>query len=115
MRIFISAIILVLLSGCVATVSQSKLYWGNYSQTLYKTKTNPGNEATNTHLKELESIVSKSDEMGLKVPPGIYAEIGLVYMSKNKGGKANEFFAMETKEYPESKEFISILIAKHSK
>jgi len=115
MKILVTIIILMFLSGCATTVSKSNLYWGNYSHTLYKTRTDPGSETSLRHLQELEKIVSKSKELGLKVPPSIYAEIGMVYMEKNNKSKANGFFAMEVEEYPESKRFISTLITKYSK
>lgn len=115
MRVLIAVTILAFLSGCAANVSKSKLYWGSYSHTLYKTRTNPGAESAARHLQELENIISKSKELGLKVPPSIYAEIGFMHMSKGDNKKANDFFAMEAQEYPESKKFISTLIAKYSK
>jgi hypothetical protein len=115
MKFILAATILLFISGCATNVSKSKLYWGDYSHTLYKTRTDPGEVANQRHLQELESIVSKSKELGLKVPPSIYAEMGMIHMSKNENSKAKELFAMEAEEYPESKEFIAILIAKQSK
>ncbi|MDH3354572.1 MAG: DUF4810 domain-containing protein [Chromatiales bacterium] len=115
MKILLIAITLTILSGCGTNVSKSKLYWGSYSNTLYKTRTDPGAETTQLHLKELESIVNKSKEMGLRVPPGIYAEIGFIHMSKNEAKKASVFFELESKEYPESKKFISTLMTKYSR
>lgn len=90
-----------LLGGC-ATVSQSNLYWGKYSNTLYQTKKNPGEESYKAHQNELLSIVEKSKEKNLKVPPGVYAELGLYAMDHGDSNAADNYFRLEQETYPEA-------------
>jgi len=98
--ISLTILILVFLSGC-ATISPSNLYWGNYSHTLYQVKKEPS-EATNAaHEEELQSIVEKSNELNLKVPPGIYAELGLYAMERGDQNAAQTYFGLEQDTYPE--------------
>ncbi len=96
----LTVLILVFLSGC-ATISQSDLYWGNYSHTLYQVKKEPGEATHAAHEKELQSIVEKSNELNLKVPPGIYAELGLYAMERGDQNAAQSYFGLEQDTYPE--------------
>lgn len=91
---------LVFFSGC-ATVSQSSLYWGSYSQTLYAVKKEPGDASNAAHERELQSIVEKSKEMNLKVPPGIYAELGVYARERGDFKTAQSYFGLEQDTYPE--------------
>jgi hypothetical protein len=95
------AIALVFFSGCVAKVSQSNLYWGNYSNTLYNVKNEPGDSTKAAHETELKSIVEKSKELNLRVPPGIYAELGLFAMERSDNNAAQNYFGLEQDSYPE--------------
>ena len=101
MRIVFFAIVLVFFSGCAAKVSQSNLYWGNYSNTLYNIKKEPGDSSKAAHEKELNSIVQKSKELNLRVPPGIYAELGLLAMERGENDAAQNYFGLEQNTYPE--------------
>lgn len=98
--IFTLFLVAIFLGGC-ATVSQSNLYWGKYSHTLYQTMKNPGEGSSNKHQKELQKIVEKSKELNLKVPPGIYAELGMYAKKNGNDGAADNYFRLEKAEYPE--------------
>ena len=90
----------VIFSGC-ATVSESNLYWGNYSNTLYKVKKEPGEASNAAHEEELRSIVEKSKELNLRVPPGVYAELGLYAIERGDQNAAQNYFRLEQDTYPE--------------
>ncbi len=98
--IFIIFLVVIFLGGC-ATVSKSNLYWGKYSHTLYQVKKNPGERSKNKHQEELQIIVKKSKEMNLKVPPGVYAELGMYSKQSGDHSAADNYFRMEQEEYPE--------------
>jgi hypothetical protein len=66
-------------------------------------KEDPGATSNKGHEEELMLIVSKSKELGLKVPPGIYAELGLFAMENGDNGQGLNYFNLEKSEYPESK------------
>ena len=90
----------VLSTGC-ATVSESNLYWGNYSKTLYQVKKYPGEASNAAHEQELKSIVEKSKERNLRVPPGIYAELGMYALERGEKNVAENYFRLEQETYPE--------------
>lgn len=96
---------LFIFSGC-ATVSQSNLYWGDYSHTLYDVKKNPGKASNAAHEKELQHIVEKSKSMNLRVPPGIYAELGMYAKERGEKSAADNYFALELATYPEGEALI---------
>jgi hypothetical protein len=94
--------ILVLLNGCATKISESNLYWGNYSDTLYMVKKEPGQASNAAHEKELQSIVKMSKELNLRVPPGIYAELGIFAQKRNEQKIAQSYFKLEQDTYPEA-------------
>ena len=101
------------LAGCATIqVSQSGFYWGNYSHTLYEYKNSPSPETREKHIAELNSIIQKSNELNLKVPPGIYAELGMYTLEDGKKDIANKFFNQELGIYPESKVMINQILKK---
>lgn len=106
MKLVFGVLLIIFASGC-ATVSQSKLYWGNYSKTLYQVKTNPGDESNKAHESELMSIVEKSRDMNLKVPPGVYAELGIYASGRGDKSSAKNYFQLEQEVYPESSVLMS--------
>ena len=46
----------------------------------------------------------------LAVPPGIYAELGYIYLKENKSKEAVTLFETESQLYPESKHLMDRLI-----
>lgn len=101
---------LLLIGGCATTVSESGLFWGNYSKTLYEYKKNPSPENLAKHKNELQTILSKSKEMRLRPPPGIQAELGAIYMNEKDQKTAMNYFSLEAETYPESKILITRLM-----
>lgn len=101
MRVVLTICVLVFFSGCATKVSQSNLYWGDYSNTLYMVKKEPSDATKTAHEEELQSIVEKSKEMSLRVPPGIYAELGLYAVDRGDQKTAQNYFRLEQEVYPE--------------
>lgn len=108
----VTLFILISFTGCATPISGSNLYWGNYSKTLYDLKKTPGDETRAAHIKELNSIIEKSNELNLRVPPGLYSELGMYLMNDGKKSEANKYFNLELKTYPESKTMILQILKK---
>ncbi|WP_282754951.1 DUF4810 domain-containing protein [Desulfuromonas thiophila] len=98
----------ILAVGC----APQKMYnFGNYSQTLYAFEKNQNEETLLNHKQELEKIIDESKVKGLPVPPGIYAELGYIYLKTNKKSQdAIQLFQAESQLYPESKHLMERLI-----
>ena len=104
-RMTITLAMVFVIGGCAAQPGVD-YYWGKYSQTLYALKKNPSPEAEQRHIEELEDIISKSDEKGFRVPPGVQAELGYRYAQRGDSQKASGHFQAELAAYPESRLFI---------
>lgn len=104
----------LLCTGC-ATPRQPMYAWGNYSDSLYQSKKNETPETYEQHVQVLEKIVTESNTRNLRVPPGVYAELGYVYASRNNPGKAIELFRLEKQTYPESTLLMDRLIGRAEK
>ncbi|MCF1432194.1 MAG: DUF4810 domain-containing protein [Shewanella sp.] len=106
--ILIAATVLSL-SAC-QVVTESGYYWGNYSHTYYQYIKEPSKEAVAAHMVSLQDIINVSQEKGLKVPPGIYAEIGYIMINSQQLEQGQSMLAKEVELYPESKTLVSGLL-----
>jgi hypothetical protein len=110
-RIIAVAAALVVLSGCASQVTEAGYYWGNYANTLYVYAKEPSDETLAAHVEELNKIIAESTERGLKVPPGIYAELGYIEAKAGDDGAAMSHYEAEMNLYPESRIFLERLTA----
>ncbi|MBW1615192.1 MAG: DUF4810 domain-containing protein [Deltaproteobacteria bacterium] len=97
----------IFFAGCV---KQKMYYFGNYSNTLYNYQKNQNEESLISHKQELEKIIAESKTKNLRVPPGIYAELGYIHLKANKVKEAIRLFNTESHLYPESKHLMDRLI-----
>ena len=101
---------ILVLSGC-ATVTEAGYYWGKYSTTLYNYTKNPSDETLGAHVEELEKIIAESLERELRVPPGVYAELGYIRAKQGNNDVAMAHYESEMALYPESRLFLERLVA----
>lgn len=95
----------LLLSGCV---SPTLYNWGGYDQALYASY----KDATKTdelRLK-LETHIAAMEKSNQKVAPGLYAELGTLYLQSGASEKASGFYAKERDFWPESKGLMTSMI-----
>lgn len=85
-------------------------YFGNYSNTLYRTRKDNTPASLAKHRETLEKIIAKSQEKSLRVPPGIYCEYAYL-LAKAGDPTADRYFALEIRTYPESEKFVSFVRA----
>lgn len=115
MKIRIIAVVgaLALLSGCAAQVTEAGYYWGNYANTLYAYAKSPSDETLAQHVTELREIIAESKERGLKVPPGVLAELGYIEAQQGNNEAALGHYEAEMQLYPESRVFLERLTAQN--
>ena len=102
------ALSLLTLAGC-SNISEAGYYWGRYAVTLYAYQKSPSPETLAQHEKELRDIIEYSNENQLKVPPGIYAELGYIEQNRGEAATALSFYQQEMNTYPESQAFLERL------
>ena len=105
--IILSCLILALYS---CSTSSGLYYYGKYSHTLYEFKKAPTQEQLQIHIDELKKIIEISGKKNLRVPPGIYAELGFYYSQKENFDDAIALYVLESSTYPESSKFMKTLI-----
>jgi hypothetical protein len=96
---------LALLTGCAAP----GLYqWGGYDQSLYAGyKDVTKMEALRI---KLEAHVGEMEKSNAKVAPGLYAELGTLYLKAGATQKAIDFYTKERNAWPESRVLMTSLI-----
>ncbi|MDR3044125.1 MAG: DUF4810 domain-containing protein [Desulfovibrio sp.] len=106
----LAAALCVLCTGC-ARPANSMYCMDNYSSTLYACRKNPAQEQQDKHVKAMQDIVAKSEQRNLRVPPGIFAELGYIHLKAGQTADARKYFEAENRLYPESKVFTTRLLA----
>lgn len=104
--ILLLALATLTLSGCAT--SRQGYDWGRYDQLLYETYKDPVQvEALRielaTHIAALEAGNSK-------VPPGLYAELGTLYLEAGDTDRAIALYEKERAAWPESRGMMTALI-----
>lgn len=96
---------MTMLTGCA---TQALYQWGGYDQALYA-----GYKDT-TKMEELriklEAHLSEMERSKLKAAPGLYAELGTLYLQSGSSEKAMSFYAKERDSWPESRVLMTALI-----
>jgi hypothetical protein len=93
------------LSGCVAPT----LYqWGGYDQALYAGYKDP-TKMEAMRLK-LEAHIAEMEKSKQKVAPGLYAELGTLYLQTGSADKATGLYAKERDAWPESNGLMTAMI-----
>lgn len=101
---------LVFLVSACTTVSGAGYYWGGYAKTSYLIVNEPSEQSYKMHIEELSRIIEKSEEESLKVPPGIHAELGFMFLKLGENESADTHFNLEKEIYPESTTFLERLM-----
>lgn len=82
--------------------------WGNYEQGLYKTYKDP------TQAPELRTGIEEQvvfvQTNGKKMAPGLYAELGTLYLEAGDKEQARKYYVYERDTWPESSVLMTGLI-----
>jgi hypothetical protein len=105
MKIIAIALLAAALGGCITP----RLYdWGSYDKDLYASYKAP--EKVVELTKNLEETIADSHKDGKKVAPGLYAELGTLYLQAGKTDKAIDMYKLERDTWPESKGLMTAMI-----
>ncbi|MDW5441127.1 DUF4810 domain-containing protein [Polaromonas sp. SM01] len=93
------------LSGCVTPT----LYqWGGYDQALYAGYKDP-TKMEAMRLK-LEAHMTEMEKSKQKMAPGLYAELGTLYLQAGSADKAAALYTKERDAWPESSGLMTAMI-----
>ena len=118
MRVVTKTVLLVvstmgfLMSGCSA--QPKPLYnYGDYSESYYHAKKELTPDSALELQKSIEySIENAANSRSARVAPGMYANLGYIYLKGGQTDKAIESFNKEKSIYPESAHFMDRMIKK---
>jgi hypothetical protein len=108
----IALLILLVAVSLISCAPKGMYNWENYSETLYSYKKNSNEESLLKHMQELKKIIEASNQNNMRIPPGVYGELGYYYLKNNKTKEAIEYFNLEKQLYPESGILMERLIQK---
>lgn len=98
-----------LASGC-GSRQNTRIEWCNYSHTYYAMIKEPTPVTIKEHQNELVHIIDNAGEKKKPVPPGIFAEYGYLLAKEGNIKQAVAYYEREVAEYPESEQFMTVLI-----
>lgn len=104
MKKFIAIATLVALSGCASHLNS----WGPYEQGLYNAYKDPG-KLEELRVK-LEAHINALEAAQQKTPPGLYAELGTIYLQSGDSSQAKKLYAKERDAWPESQSLMTAMI-----
>jgi hypothetical protein len=105
MKAVFALLVSALLAGCAAPPMYQ---WGGYDQALYAGYKDP---AKMQELRtKLEAHVAAVEHGKGKVPPGLYAELGTLYLQAGSTPRAIQLYRMEQQAWPESSVLMNSLI-----
>ena len=109
---FIVGSLLFIITGCSS--GPKPLYnYGEYSESYYNYVKNENQETLLELQKSISLAIENTDESTSgRVAPGLYANLGYIYLKQNKPKEAIENFKKEKSIYPESTKFMDMLIKK---
>jgi hypothetical protein len=106
MRSIYAVLLAVGLTGCAA---KTGLYnWGGYDTALYSSYKDPTTVAEN--MQKLEVHIQALETGKQKVPPGLYADLGMMQLQAGDRAKAVANFHKERDAWPESAALMDALI-----
>ena len=104
----------LLLSGCADDSPRQLYYWdGAYTGSVYEYLTQEGDAGA--QIAALEESLQKAYQRAAKIPPGLYAHLGLLYLSQGNGAKFKAYVEKETELYPESRDYAMFLLNQNGK
>jgi len=102
--LLITSFLLLTVVGC----AQNKYNWNGYDKGLYDAYKDP-NQIIALQIRLQETIDALEKEKQV-VPPGLYAELGTLYLQEGNIEKAKFYYAKERDAWPESKTLMNVLI-----
>jgi hypothetical protein len=95
--------------GVAACATPSRFEWGDYENSLYAFSKAP--QARESYRKSLQVAIARGEETK-RLAPGMYAELGYLFLEDNNNADAIANFQKEMAAFPESRVFLSSVVAR---
>ena len=108
-KVVAAAVLVAGLTGCNA--NQEIYHWGGYQNSIYNMYVNPGESTPAIQIDQLSTDIQQAQNKGKRVPPGLYAHLGMMYAAEGMSLRAKEALLKEKELYPESHTLVDTLLA----
>lgn len=99
-------VLAALLSGCAA--ASPPLYdWGNYESSIYVRYSSNDPAKAQQYLEE---VIQTTASRNGRVPPGVYADYGMLLYQQGRSAQAIEYFQKEAAAFPEAAPLMTKLV-----
>ena len=105
MRRIFTLFVCLLLSACA---TQRSYQWGDYENDLYSSYKDA--DKTEALRLNLDAKIKQLEQSNVKVAPGLYAELGTLYLQKGEPETAKLFYGKERDAWPESSQLMEALM-----
>lgn len=110
-KVVLGVAALLLFAGCAGP--QPLYNYENYSSSYYDNVKAPSEETALELQQSMEKAIEAAGESRSgRVPPGMYANLGYIYLKGGAPAKAIEMFNKEKETYPEATQFMDRMIQK---
>lgn len=100
----------LLLAGCVK--APKTIYeWGDYQPTVYQYY-QQDKMGLQEQIQALQKVIELAKAKDKSVPPGLHAQMGLLYSQTGKIDEAFQQFAIEKNLFPEAAPYMDFLLSK---
>lgn len=108
-KVLTAVLLTVGLTGCNAN---KEIYqWGSYQNNIYNMYVNPGEATPVVQIDQISTDIQQAQNTGKRIPPGLYAHLGMMYASEGMALRAKEALLKEKELYPESVTLVDTLLA----
>ena len=110
---YISFIAILLITAGCSSHNTALYNYSNYSESYYADVKAHNAESQLQLQKSIEEAIENAkDSQSGRVAPGLYANLGYIYLKEGQNKKAIENFKKEKALYPESAKFMDRMIKK---
>lgn len=97
----------LLMTAC-AQKKETVYYWGDYQSSLYSYYKH--DKSPEQQIESLNAVVEQAKAKNKPVPPGLHAQIGLLYVETSRPDLAFQQFTTEKAQFPESAAYMDFLM-----
>lgn len=105
---FRNTFLLIVSAILCSCVTMQQYDWGSYEEDLLHYYEDPEQKAE--LAENLEKLITKLEAKGQTPPPGLYAELGTLYLENHHTETAIQFYQKEHDAWPESRPLMQRLI-----
>ncbi len=107
MRYFLLILLALVATGC-ATQNAGLYHWGQYETALYTSYKDPTQVGVlRTKLEEHVAFVERDNK---RIAPGLYAELGTLYLQEGRKDLAATMYTKERDMWPESATLMNAML-----